>query len=1536
MPDNVIDFSAAPITETNTPIVTNKEASENSFFAASLSGEEPISAYRKSVSEYQQTNQSTLVENTKKLLQEDDDKQRSSAVMNLLGDNTVPKEQRKAILEQYLTTRTVPVSLRDKYAEKIAVDSPKYSNLTDEEFSNSFFSYEIAAAKIDKRLVEEEVQYSTNVGSLVLGTASTVVPFLGSFGKNYNLNQILEAIDPTSDRPIHNFFFGGDAKQEIRDKLRSLPPEQQVELTEKLITTLKDKVPLDVLRYLATEELITNPEYGKVEKFLDNYVGLFDVAAAGVLGKLYKAGKEGSKKAITRVIELKPSSPLGTTAVHNAEAASKLGVASLLDETGELTNALGESKAAVLAETFFQQADEALLKDAPSGARTLVADLTGKGLDGYVRTETSPILYTQEVRDAVKANIYESIQSFKQLVYHQSKSSIKEGDDFLEGVATFGKGEEQSFRLLKDAEAAAEDLRTRVPHGEVRVVKSNPETLTLDPVTKRYPGGEFYVQWKYSHEYNPLDTLAFGPVKASLKIPFGPEIDISSIARAPYVGRFLLPGTHVLDSWIGRGALQAGDAYLALEKPILKAVQKVVSSLSRIRGEKRALADLIEEGSDEGKVFSYGEISGRLHGAGFSQKQVDKVYNAYVLNRRADEIAYLYANRKAVKKQQQAGAEEFHLGGERPVFAKRVARPNDVSRVWDETKSSIVSVSKEDLDKLYSNGGTLGKLTDRITVGREYVNHVIIPVGTKAGKISDFILPRLEGHSPRYWQEYYFVDRRPLTAEIDGKKYSSTNKDDLNTLDTLRTTHAASGTKAEAEALRAQLEAQDSGYQWSVRRERRDETSIETDFKIYSDQLAAAGKRGDKLISIDGHARMVDPLLARYRSIQSIAKSAAFGDWIEAFQVGFMKKYSRYLNEPGVFPTSVNDFKKPVRASIEEVKEFKDAITHFNYFRSQVEISTYTEDLWKQGLYWMGEHVEKFSDNMASVFKEIGNRYYPPNVLKRINTALFIALRPFRQIILQPAQLLQMAFVSPEYVLNPNKFTREFTGLMWGMGFAESKHVPRDLVMKIGAKLTGVTEKQYEALVKGFKDSGLPDSVDTNLLVSGVFNQGHRALVEGPLESAAKNIGSAITAIPRGSKAIGFDLGEFVNLAGSFLFARERHLRLKPNIPWDSKLGLSNIAVDARQLSGEVTRGAELSFQRGALSLPFQFLAVPYKLLLGMTTSKFWTPAEKSKLIAGNLVFFGAAGVGVSSLINSLREEYGDFGDDNVWTAIRGGVLDLSVNHALNLFVDDKDDASVLALSKGLSPIGGDAVIPISGVFSKLSEKPFREVLAGPSWTIFKPESGKLASAIRDISGVFSDTTLDTPQKIKRSLYEAAELASGGTDWMKYRLAVDTGRIVSSQGLETGLVADRKTALGKLFGFSTYAEGDQLYLSEKSFDEDKEIRSAAKYIVSQAQSHALKYGTDEWATQSSFIQSYLSFVATNPDIKAKLDLQIERLMLETAKNQGDSIHTKMYKRALTDSEEQRKNTSNFLRSSPDPRGKELADRINELTGVEGF
>lgn len=1604
-----------------TPEVTDKEAKENSFYTAMLRNDDPVEAFQRANSEYLLYGSSTLVSETQQLLQQENDEQTKTAIGNIIADETIPLEQKKAIVKDYAILGAIPVSLRDKYAEKLAANNPETQIMSDKSFDkmysekveylknhpaasenalSAFFAgvaeKEFAAAatfglisekdydllRQQYKPVQEKFPLSTGLGggaALLAGAPTGIIGgavIAGGIQGAARYSELgAEGVDTSTRITAALADAGVTAAMMATPIWKAATAIKAAALNAGSFVTLGSlgrEVQNSILEAYPHLQHQTNWKDITVEALMGAIVGSIfgrttklelDTPSPNVESRPYagKPPRDGMPKGNTysgevhestaRRVEDTPAliaprgdSPLEVTALFDKAKAADLGANSVLDDTGRFADAVGEDRATIIAEQFLAKVNKEELKDVPSGIIERIDLLTDAGIKNYVRTETNPFLYGKDVHDAVNKKFYDTMKNFEEASLHQSKSSITDGEDIVSGIATYGPTEDASYKTMNDAGEALSKLLKYVPEGAVYIGKVDYTTNTIKKVDKYDPTeGDYYLQWKFNHSYNREDALVFGEdaVKVDLTIPFTEYSNqyinkaLTSLARIPYANRFVFPGTHFLKEWVTKGAMQAGDNFLAIEYPMVEALRTAVSALSRSKGETLALRHLITRGSDEAKVWSYGEISSILSPKGFKESQIKKIATAYFLDRRVDDLSYLFQNREVYKDLVAKGMSEYHINGQQ-IHAKPVKEIQDISSVWDASTNTARSISKEELKELYDNGGYVATLSHRKHIGGDYLDYVYIPSGTKQSAVSDYVLPRVKGHSPRGWEEYYFLDKAPKKARLNGKEVI-----DAEELNKLRSTVAAAGTKKDIESILKDMQKKHPDYTFTWRRDRVDSNSTLQEYRLYTDALGYATGRGDKLISVDGTAKQVDPLTMRLRSVSALARSAAFYEWDTLFKRTFLRSYSKYLYDPSSFPTSMADFKKPYKASeggaSDEMRTFRDAQVQYQYYRSIYDIRNIDEELWKRGFYWLGEAAESLSDNLAETLKFIGKKVYPPNIVKSAATAFLIFLNPIRTFTVQASQVYQYALARPEYMLNPNGFAREMASLLWSISLSSKGSKWQPLIDTLGAKAAGMSVKDYQKFLQSWYDSGLPYAVDSNIVLNGILGKGTRPLMESPLVSTGASAYNTLLAIPRAGKLAGYDPGEGFNLLSAWLFARHRFAKNNPDIDINSKTAQATITADARAISGELSRAGELAWSRGILSLPLQFMQVPYKIFLNTLTSKVWSPQEKSRMLFGNLVAFGAGAYFLSDAINTLREKYGSEVPEQVWVAIQGGMIDLSVNMLASLGVDENEklDSTTLAVSKGFSPFGSNLVI--SELLSRSSEKPFQEVLFGPSWSMFNTQNGRIPTAIRDMADVFSTTELDTKEKIKLAVIQGAQATSGGSNWMKMQFALETGKIISGTGNDTGLHADRKAAIATLFGVSTYEQLDKQWLDTKYFDEQKEIETEAKHILRMANENVLfnyNKNMDQYYREKALINSYLSVIKNNPDHATKLYMKLDDLSRKQVEGEGDSIYTRMYKSALTKAEEDKQELSNFLRSSQNPKLQELADDLNMGMNIE--
>jgi len=477
------------------------------------------------------------------------------------------------------------------------------------------------------------------------------------------------------------------------------------------------------------------------------------------------------------------------------------------------------------------------------------------------------------------------------------------------------------------------------------------------------------------------------------------------------------------------------------------------------------------------------------------------------------------------------------------------------------------------------------------------------------------------------------------------------------------------------------------------------------------------------------------------------------------------------------------------------------------------------------------------------------------------------------------------------------------------------------------------TEAEFKLTLEGFKNSGLLQSIDSNLLVDGLYSQKHKKLVETFGETASRHAESSIGLLPKLGRQMGFDRGEEINLAGSWIISRDRFARMNPDVDLNSAYARESISSTARELAFSMSRPGAFQYQKNALSTPLQFIAAPHKALLSFTTSKTLTSQEKARLMAAHFVLYGAAGLGIQKFVTGdsglkLRESLGDAMPEDFYLALEGGLADWGVNSLLNIMMDEEGEKTGIDVTHAFSPLSG-GVLPFGNFLDSLSEDPFAVTILGPSWNIVDPQKGRLVTAIRDIASIMRG---DEKAPFKEMAGRAFQITSGGTDWMKYRMARDFDVLVASNGHMLDDQITSAETLAKLFGIGTVRERVWYEELKKFSDEEKEIKNAVKFIYEGFAKVTPLYDKDPAAFENynKNVSSYMSTIQ-DPLLKRKMQEEFRKYSQQQLKTLGYSVTTQMYQGASGVSQEQLKGHFNIMESYG---FKEQADTVRNLMGEE--
>jgi hypothetical protein len=277
---------------------------------------------------------------------------------------------------------------------------------------------------------------------------------------------------------------------------------------------------------------------------------------------------------------------------------------------------------------------------------------------------------------------------------------------------------------------------------------------------------------------------------------------------------------------------------------------------------------------------------------------------------------------------------------------------------------------------------------------------------------------------------------------------------------------------------------------------------------------------------------------------------------------------------------------------------------------------------------------------------------------------------------------------------------------------------------------------------------------------------------------------------------------------------------------WHLKTNHDKIAATAREISYGMTRLGAFQYQRGALGVTMQFLSVPHKAMLSILPEamggvRTFTPAEKIKIAGANFLNFGGYTFGSYKLIEQGLEMAGIELNEEGVAVVRGGVVDLGFNIALQTLFEEKSLPNV-EFSASFSPFG-EKFVPFVDTMVGFFEEPGATAFLGPFKTILRPSDnfvadflsdepasafeGRVPKAARLIYSMMNSPVFETTEQYLMGADALLTVASGWSDYWKARWIAKHEKHISGSGRPgRATVTPSSDALAQLLGFGTATE----------------------------------------------------------------------------------------------------------------------------------
>lgn len=717
------------------------------------------------------------------------------------------------------------------------------------------------------------------------------------------------------------------------------------------------------------------------------------------------------------------------------------------------------------------------------------------------------------------------------------------------------------------------------------------------------------------------------------------------------------------DTQFAASITHKGNAVFDQYKLMEKGLESKFVPLSKLNNSGRLfVSKILSRGLQQERAYSPKVIRRLAKGGGFSDAEANKLVNAYKEARKGFDAMFLLENQIHTKSLVKEGFNAtLRVGDETIDFAKPLsqASASDVKRVYNPRTKTVEDAP--DLDKLYANGEELVELKSYVRVGGEQSKYVIRDSKAALDELPDITLSYREGWLPTRYQENYFLTEDYKVRE-NGALVAKTRVIGV----------AKSKAQVELWAANKNKDASEGvTYNWKHDRQLDDRGDDYTAEINKANGKLFFSKRGDRLKHEDGSfATIQDPLESAINSIRTVAKRTAMDDFTSELKAKYVNTYGHLTG--GEFRPAVAVDGKITSKQLDKA----DAMfKHINNIE-QVGGSPLNEKMHLiRTAEWLDDLNIKGSSQLAQGVRHVaGTEFVGQGVVswvRGVNFNLNLGTDPFRQMILQPTQLLMMSALDPLGAprnINNGRILSKMAADRNYEGFLKATDAELDTIAKLN--LMEMDGKELRKMVTEFRESGLGQAVTSHQQARDAATQIKVSTDKGFVSKAASGVMAPIRGALGGFDVAGkrvpglrqgFERGEEINLGGHYVIARKRWMEQNPGK--DPSDHLLEIGGMARGLSLSMTGVGDLAYSNGIASVPMQYFAIRHKSLMALTTNQNFTKSEKIRMAAGQLAMWGPEGLGLGFVANSMATEMGI----QLPSWFEDGMMESGINGALSV-----------------------------------------------------------------------------------------------------------------------------------------------------------------------------------------------------------------------------------------------------------------------------
>jgi hypothetical protein len=1357
-------------------------------------------------------------------------------VMSILADPAVPLDQKRNAIESIKQSQL----LKDQGMTLYTNAAQKESRGETLEAEDARLSSVEAIAEIYRS--KNDVQGLVNAHAASLPDVSPEIAakmaelYVMPFGNSVNVAKLKAAQGGNWWQVIKSFALPGSATADMREQLETIPPDQRVAFAKSLIETISNNSGVvfssdnQFAQYDKAVSIFEEGGYSGFQEFVDNVSPLLDVVGIGqVMRGGAKAAKSGAKteaaagrsfservqaadwelvddrprapqarriesnipkltyqEDIIKRIELNspvhrenPAAPANVIQQANPQQARDIHSTVVKSGTDEVAEGLyGTSKEQAIANDIYPQVDSG------SGRVTSKPIDIGRNLRQELQVPDELIdlinnsgatYYTKGEKAAARANIVNDFGNAQGMAINESMSSFKLDGGRVVVSAVYGTPEGAFTNAVDAFRQARLALRQYgVLDSEITVLRKEGYDHVPIGLNDEVPDGpgNYLVRVDTSHEFDPTDFSKLETM--DVKRNFFDRIPQIVGKNNGSVTRNLFDAASTLHPVYTGAASVASDASARFERVMLGYADEYAKKFVKFDDvRKNKMDEYIREANFNELDLDITDLTAR----GFNADEVDALRSW----RKFWDSHYYLENLDVVRSLNSQGFQVFK-NQTTELYAKPIAKNQNIGGVYDPATSSVVYHSKSDGDTLYNSGGTYAKLRRPSNFGGDVTEYMIVRNSPteylRKIRDTDSVLNYRKGYYQLQYKAPKFVDE----VQLDG---------------TVKTV-AVAGDTVEANHFAKRMKTT-TGLEYRVRG---DDKAIRRGDDSWWDLNSASGRIAQRhrgklledssgLNHLGGSDYIVNPVDSATRAARSIAGRTVNRPMLEAAKARFMAQYDEYLPTNGMggkrYPSSVKELGAKGEHVSSNLADARTTYEYINYLENGY--INAIDDIFKAGLNSIAEMLGKGGFGKLERGAEALGSMAPTSLAKNGVFMAYIGSNVFRQLIVQPHQIVR---------------TFSYNPVGWGSG-AVPKLMAEFISEKMGSIFGGTSKSAFSKFVE---ESGFLDAVDkTNL-------------VRGTLTDAADSSNKVLRVVGKGNnvlRKIGFDTGENANMLGHAAAVYDRYSRLGRNL--SDKAVRDEAYAEIRAISYDMNFAGDMPYNQTAPAVLLQFMQVPHKAFLQMTNRKI-PVADRAKLVAGDLILWGAPVATIGAIIGAdILPDNPELRETFLW-----GVESYLINAALSQLMEERVNIDLSSL----------APYDLTGwgkFFTAMAEGGLHDLLLNsPAGQMFFKDGSRSQQAIKAMGRYFGMVQDDdeTPETFLSVMHEVAKMSSGYSNAYKAKLMLDAKKRYDQYGSTIDSNVNSVEAWAQALGFGT---GDTRDLYRISMEMTKDTKKHKEEVI---------------------------------------------------------------------------------------------------------